>query len=191
LTFQLIKVGIIAWLSEANPTWETDEGVLPKLRESVVAKAIMDQFKIGWEAALKGYLSVEWRHIASFGIQGEELQDGSGLQAIKTILKAFHEFTQSIWKARNNVLHKSQDMDMKKISQAEITEIIELYGNPELVPAGDRHQCEQPLRNLIARAPATRRRWLRYMRAARLRYTKDGVRQTKITQYFMTSSTSD
>ena len=79
---------------------------------------------------------------------------------------------------------------MKKIRQVEITEIIELHGNPESVPALDRHYCEQPLRNIIARAPSTWRRWLRYMRAARIRYTKDGDRQSKITQYFMSLRTT-
>jgi hypothetical protein len=53
-------------------------------------KAIFDQSKIGWEAVLKGYLIVEWRRITSLGIQAEELQDGRGLQVIKTILRAFH-----------------------------------------------------------------------------------------------------
>ena len=82
-------------------------------------------------------------------------------------------------------------MDMKKIRQAEITEIIELHGNPEMVPAGDRHYCEQPVMNIIARAPSTRRRWLRHMRAARIRYTNQGARQTTITQFFASSSAND
>jgi hypothetical protein len=93
LTFQLIKDGIFAWLSDTTPTWETDDSVPLQFRESA-SKAMLDQSKIGWEAALKGYLSVEWRHMVSLGMSdGGECHYASGLQGIRIILRAFHEFT--------------------------------------------------------------------------------------------------
>jgi hypothetical protein len=156
-----------------------------KFQDSVI-KCLIDQAAIAWEAAIKGYLSVEWRFIASLGpADGGDAQEGGGFQTIQTMLTSFHDFTQAIWHSRNQELHGTRDMEMKLKRQTEIAEIIELHEHPEQVPAGDSRQySKQPLWNILTRAPSTRRRWLSHMRSARRRFLNEGSRQALITEIF-------
>jgi hypothetical protein len=182
--FTIIKGGLISWLND-DAAYNVDLKNFPTKFRLSATKGLADQLSIGWESALKGYLSVEWRHMATVDMfDGTPPHDGRGMQIIKTILKATHQFTQAIWNSRNDVLHGSNDNELQNIRQIEIAEITDIHGHPELVPAGDRHYCEQTLNHILARAPSTRRRWLRHMRSARLRFTKEGQRQELITTFF-------
>jgi hypothetical protein len=182
--FTILKGGIISWL-QAEEEYNVDVDIFPTKFRPSATKGLEDQTTIGWEFAIKGYLSVEWRYMANVDMfDGTSQQEGSGLHIIKTILKATHQLTQAIWHSRNEVLHGSDGITLKNIRQIEIAEIIDIHGHPELVPAGDRHYCEQTLKNILERAPSTRRRWLRHMRSARLRFTKEGQRQALITTFF-------
>jgi hypothetical protein len=179
----LIKDGVIASIQNEEHKVELD--TIPSKFQDSVNKCLIDQAAIGWDAAIKGYLSVEWRFKASLGpADGDNAHEGRGFQTIRTILKSFHDFTQAIWQSRNQELHGKQEMETKLIRQTEIAEITELHGHPELVPAGDRHYSEQPLGNILARAPSTRRRWLRHMRSARRRFLNEGSRQPLMTEFF-------
>ncbi len=113
----------------------------------------------------------------------------SGFHRIHTIIKAFHSLTQTKWKARNKMLHETQDEEIRNIRDDEAAEIVELYSHPEHLKAGDRHYCEQPLSAILTKSTASRRRWLRYIRQAQSRAGKDGTRQTLMTQFFRSSVT--
>jgi hypothetical protein len=184
LVFILIKEGVHQWL-ESNYHPEVDYDQFPPHLREGLRSAVSSQEEIGWGTALRGYMSIEWRQVASCDMGGNPAtNEGQGMQRMRAIHKAMHNLTQTLWRSRNQALHGSQEVEMRNIRQAELTEIIEYHQNPDLVPAGDRHYCAQTVDSLLRRAPSTRRRWLRHMRLARLRFKTDGKNQRMITNYF-------
>ncbi|KAI2511186.1 hypothetical protein MHU86_3151 [Fragilaria crotonensis] len=181
---QIITSRITAWIKKETPA-SIDIAEFPSKFRVGLKKALQDQDDMGWEQALKGFLSVEWRHLLTYGIGDNETEPARvGLKRFKSILKAFSELANSLWKARNQVLHGSNEKDMQAIRNAEDAEIRDMYQHPELIPASDRHYCEQSLSIILGRSATSRRRWLRFMRLARARLKRDGQRQTLITSFF-------
>ncbi len=172
--YQQLKEGILARLEarEFRPDYDS----VPDKFKASVQKAIDDQQSIGWEATIKGYLSVEWRYMASLGIYDTDTpHEGRGMQGIRSMLLTFQKLIQALWTSRNQVLHGSNDLELQNIRESELAEIRAYYNNPEMLLSGDRHYCEQTLQSIVTRAPTTRRRrWLRYMRLARLRFQREG-----------------
>ena len=105
---------------------------------------------------------------------------------MREVRRAFYDYARSMWLSRNTVLHGDSTNTLQQIRDSEVAELRELHDHSELLPAGDRHYCDRPLSNLLTKSSATRRRWLRHVRQARLRFIKDGQRQTLITSFFRT-----
>lgn len=64
----------------------------------------------------KGYLSVEWRFllkISPYG-SGNDPPPGSGANILITVLKHIFRLTQQLWKSRNEVLHWSNEADLRQ-----------------------------------------------------------------------------
>lgn len=182
-----LTISVLVWLN--NEVDVIDLAEFPsKFRDGLV-QALQDQDAIGWEAALKGFLSVEWRHLLTLGLgDHERVQEVMGVQKLRFVLKTFGALANSLWMGRNQALHGISEGYTKNKRQEEIAEIREFYQLPKLIPAADQHSCEQPLSTILSRAPASRRRWLHYMRLARARLTKDGQRQTLIMAFFRAKS---
>ena len=126
-----------------------------------------------------------WRALASESVfDHTSVNEVTGANAIRHILRAIQQLTRKLWLGRNKSLHDGKETAMHSIRQEELSEIRELHENPDLVPAGDRHYCTGSLADLTNRSPSVRRRWLRHMRRARIRYTNEGKRQMKITSFF-------
>ncbi|KAI2497129.1 hypothetical protein MHU86_17390 [Fragilaria crotonensis] len=167
--FHLIKEGVVSWINGDNQYTPTFEQLPTKFHDRIRA-ALHDQSTIGWDQAIKGYLSMEWRILANESMYGAgQAQNEQGFKRIHVILKALHKLTQDKWKARNKMLHESKDEAMQHIRDMELAEINELYSHPERLRAGDRHYCEQPLSVILKKTPASRRRWLRFMRQSQAR----------------------
>ena len=182
--YHILKEGAAAWLegrAYIPPVREYPTHIQDQLR-----KAISDQEQIGWDNAIKGYLSVEWRYLAETSLyeNTKDTQDGKGISTLRGILLAFHMLSQQLWKARNQVLHVSHDTELRNIREIEVAEIRKLHSRPEKIRAGDRHYCEQPLTTILQMAPSSRQRWLRYMRMARTRMSLEGKRQLLMTSFF-------
>lgn len=89
-----------------------------------IRAALSDQQEIGWDNAIKGYLSVEWRKMAEEGIfDTDPIQPRLGYQRLQVIFKALHTYHQTVWKARNNTLHNTQNMEIRQIRDTELFEI--------------------------------------------------------------------
>jgi hypothetical protein len=73
----LIKEGVTAWLQ--GEEWSSKVTQFPLLLRDCLKKALQDQAQIGWMQALKGYLSIEWRHSAASATSAlEEYQEVEG-----------------------------------------------------------------------------------------------------------------
>ncbi len=115
---------------------------------------------------------------------------GRGIRQVRAVQRALHKLTQTLSKSQNQILHGSTEMELQQIQDSGLVEIKEIHKHPERIPAGERHDCMEPVANILTRTTATRRRWLRHMRAARLRFQTEGNRQALMTQYFQRSTTS-
>jgi hypothetical protein len=175
--YHLLKECVVAWLDGSAfnpPVLEYPTHLQDQLR-----MAVHDQEQIGWDNALKGYLSMEWRALAETSLYDRptDTQDGKGISMLRGIMQTFHTLSQQLWKARNHVLHESNETELRNIRDIEAAEIRALHSRPELIQAGDRHYCERTLDTVLQKAPSSRRRWLRYMRMARSRISTFIYRQ--------------
>lgn len=92
---------------------------------------------------MRGFVTVEWRYLASLpeGDQ-EEVIPAKGLQIMRKIIRALHEFSMAMWKDRNQKLHGIESTALRELRCPELIEITHLHDHPELVSVGDRHFCE-------------------------------------------------
>ncbi|KAI2505340.1 hypothetical protein MHU86_9140 [Fragilaria crotonensis] len=74
--FQFLKDGVIAWIEdrEFHPLLTDFSGVI---RDSLRV-ALRDQTQIGWDNAIKGYLSVAWRDTAEKSLYGNSIDSQAG-----------------------------------------------------------------------------------------------------------------
>ncbi|KAI2501345.1 hypothetical protein MHU86_13143 [Fragilaria crotonensis] len=180
--FRVLMISVLAWLNKETDVIDLAE--FPSKFRLGLQQALQDQDKLGWEQAIKGFVSVEWRHLLTLGMGDNESEPARvGMQRLRFVLKTFSQLASSLWTARNQA-HGTTEEGMKAIRQEEVAEISRMYQQPELISATDRHYCEQPLSAILKKSPASRRRWLRYMRMARARFTRDGKRQMLITSFF-------
>ncbi|KAI2505052.1 hypothetical protein MHU86_9408 [Fragilaria crotonensis] len=143
--FHILRDGIISWV-EGIAVYDPPFDQIPSKFHERLRVALSDQLTIGWDNAVKGYLSVEWRFMAEEAMfDSSPAKPDTGYYRIQNILKAVHVLTQTTWKARNNMLHDNQDTINRHIREAEAAEITAMHRQSETLRAGDRHYCEQPL----------------------------------------------
>ncbi|KAI2509566.1 hypothetical protein MHU86_4827 [Fragilaria crotonensis] len=180
-----LKQMLLNWLENTDTHMDMRE--YPSIHQSSIVEAVAQQSRIGWSAAMRGFFTVEWRYLASVPAgDKEEVLQAKGLQTMRKIIRATHDCSMLMWKARNQKLHGTESQGMRGLRCPELFEITHLHAHPELlVSAGDRHFCERPLGDLLRASHSVRRRWLLYMRNARERYKhEDGKTQTAITKVF-------
>ena len=183
--YYLIKEGVTRWLDGEDSPYLPMEADWPAKFTDSLRTAIDDQNNIGWQQAIKGYLSVEWKHLLEIALyNNDQAQEGRGPHHIRLILKAIFTATRALWISRNGALHGEQTASMDRIRSAETAEITEYHQQTDAILIGDRHYCNQPLDTLLRKNPTTRRRWLRYMRMARHRFIENSRGQTRITSFF-------
>jgi hypothetical protein len=84
--------------------------------------------------------------------------------------------SQRMWIARHGVLHSHEDAQLSNVRSPEAPEIRELYQQPHLLRAGDRHFCERSLDRLLNGPPSMRRRCLWRVRKYTGKHRRDGGR---------------
>ncbi|KAI2498729.1 hypothetical protein MHU86_15740 [Fragilaria crotonensis] len=191
--FHLITEKVFEWLEHrgnSDAAFHVKE--FPAKFHDSIRAALSDQQEIGWDNAIKGYLSVEWRNMAEEGLfDTDTSRSRLGYQRLQVIFKALHIYHQTVWKARNHTLHNTQTMEIRQIRDTELFEITDLYEKSDRLRAGDRHYCEQPLEEILKKSPSSRRRWLLlFMKRAIHRASTDGKRQTLMTSFFRPSVTT-
>ena len=184
-TLRLLKAGLVAWIQDPMDPFTPDLTGYPQKFTTAITTAINEQQAIGWDQAFRGYLSQEWRQMASEGIyDSDTFHEGRGHQTMKKVYAATSEYETSMWKSRNTVLHDTTTPDLNQVRDIEVAEITDLYAKQDLIGAGDRHYCERPLATILKKKPASRRRWIRYMHRARARYKRLTRHQPPITNFF-------
>ena len=181
----LMADGIEHW-SKSQPFQPTTMQ-FPCHLHSTIQAALAAQHQIGWEAALSGFLSQQWGSLAMHDMHTSgKLDRTKGAARMRTCITAIHDHSQRLWLARNSALHATDDDTVRDIRSSENAEIKDLYKQPHLLRAGDRHYCERSLDRLLNGPPSTRRRWLRRVKKSIAEHLRDGGHQTLITGYLHT-----
>ena len=155
--------------------------------QDLIQAALLKQTAIGWDNAIKGYFAKEWGLMAQFDMHKKTRDQRMGEKRMKRISLALSDHIRRTWLSRNGVLHSSDDQTLESIRSAESAEIKFYHGRPHLLRTGDQHYCQRPLAKILSCTPATRRRWLRKVKQSTADMTKDGTRQTLLTNFFRPS----
>lgn len=121
----LLTDGIQHWIEHFDqPFQPTIDTFPPHLQESI-RNAISSQERIGWKHLLNGFLSTEWCSLASLDMTSPtNLDPAKGLQRLRTSISAIHDFTRTLWTARNSVLRAAtQKTALQSARTAEQVEV--------------------------------------------------------------------
>ena len=147
--------------------------------------------------ATRGFLAKSWHNVACTQIQlpgpnGTVTNTcrNDGHQRTYQVVKALHNLVTSLWKGRNEELHR-RDHEHEVFQRTVIdAEIARLHCDPSALPAEDQHYCNHTLAYILRKPPTYKRRWLFRVRAARERSKADQTRQQRITKFFHRTSNS-
>jgi hypothetical protein len=102
---------LMGWLDGRIPTVVYQE--YSERYHTWIASAVEQQQCIGWLAAIRGFLSVEWGFLASLSDGGDKTILAKGIQTMRHIMKAMHQFSMTIWRDRNLILHGTASADTR------------------------------------------------------------------------------
>ena len=180
----LLYDGIHHWSTMSDDPFDPQLTQYPPHFQPLLSRALEEQSQIGWEFALKGYLSNTWSLIAQQGMDSPSHDLRNGEKRIRSILTSIYSHTRRIWLSRNSVLHSHNDSTLADIRSQEIAEIKFYHSRPELLLSADQHLCQRSLSRLLSGSSSTRRRWLSMVKRSSIDMTKDGTRQSRITSFF-------
>ena len=185
----LIYEGIYHWSMDPSEPYAPATSHYPPHLQNLLSQALDEQRSIGWDNALKGYLSQTWSLLARRGMTDPSYDAHTGDQRIRGLLRNIHEHTRRLWISRNTVLHSDSDATLADIRSQEVAEIKYYHSQPELLLSSDQHLCHRSLSRLLSGSSSTRRRWLRMVKRSSADMTKDGTRQSRITNFFAPTQT--
>ncbi|KAI2500974.1 hypothetical protein MHU86_13519 [Fragilaria crotonensis] len=153
--FRVLTISVLAWLNKETDVIDLAE--FPSKFRLGLQQALQDQDKLGWEQAIKGFVSVEWRHLLTLGmgITRANWREWGCKTAVRA--EDFQSISIIIVDGEESSVTGQQREGMKAIRQEEVAEIKRMYQQPELISATDRHYCEQPLSAILKKSPASRR----------------------------------
>ena len=158
---RLIVAGVKHWLSQQPEAFNPDLRGYPPHMLPLIETALSSQDRIGWHQALKGFLSRNWTELASMDLHNPARRSESlGTRRMAQLVQTFYLFSQTIWSARNEVLHSTDSETLSTIRSSELAEIRHYLQHPMLLSSADRHLCEWSLEKLTRSSASTRRRWL-------------------------------
>ncbi len=181
---KILTGGIMHWIDTDASDFSTDVGDYPIHMQETLARILGEQEQIGWENALKGFLSKSWLDLASMQYDDDRYDKTAGLQRLQQCIKALYTYTEGIWRTRNSALHDSDDQFRQRLRSNMHDTITHFYNNPDKICFDDEYLCGMSLQSLLRSSSATQRRWIKRMRDSREMHRRMGERQTLITSYF-------
>lgn len=181
---KLLTEGITHWVNTGSSNFQVCIPDYPSHMREAVRTITAEQAAIGWENAIKGFLSKSWMDIASmeYGHTNKSITEGE--RRMRRCMDALFKFSRGIWKSRNSVLHESEEAVNQRMRSATADTIIYLHSQADQICHEDRYLCELPLDKILRSSPSTQRRWLKRMQDSKILHTRRGERQTLITSLF-------
>ena len=158
----ILSAGVAHFLTDSMTPFAQDVTEFPAHFHVIIKLALASQGRIGWQHAVKGYLSKQWSSLAQMDMYHSTKTDmQKGASRMQSILNGLSNFTRQIWLTRNAHLHDKDAVAVANIRSAETAEIRHYHDNSHLLMFADRHVCSRSLSRLLTGSASTRRRWLR------------------------------
>ncbi|KAI2512859.1 hypothetical protein MHU86_1405 [Fragilaria crotonensis] len=181
---RILVGGITHWIHNGTSDYRVDLEGYPEHMKDTITRILLEQELIGWDNALKGFLSKSWMDLASLRYDDSSSDRVEGANRLRRSIRALYVYTTGVWRARNSALHESDDDLNRRLRSNMHDTILQLHRNPDQICFDDRYLCEMPLETLLKSSAATQRRWIKKMRESRAMYTRLGEQQTLITSFF-------
>ena len=181
----LLMDGIRYWQHTGNQDfYPTTMQQYPQHMREAVHNVLHKQSAIGWDNALRGYLSKAWIHLASIDKDDASKQLDSRLarQRMLRTISALHEYTRSAWINRNQLLHSTEHNEAERIRSSHQSEIRHFFLHRDKVCFEDQYLFRFTLEQILRAPKSTQVRWLR--RAVR---SADKKKSAPNTQMLMTN----
>ncbi|KAI2505996.1 hypothetical protein MHU86_8407 [Fragilaria crotonensis] len=183
---RILVGGTTHWIHTGTSAYREDLEGYPEHMKDTITRILHEQELIGWDNALKGFLSKSWMDLASMRYDDSSIDRTEGAHRLRrSTIRALYVYTTGVvWRARNSALHESEhDLNRRLHSNMHDT-ILQLHRNPDQICFDDRYLCDMPLETLLKSSAATQRRWIKKMRDSQAMYTRLGEQQTLITSFF-------
>ena len=182
---RLLHDGIAHWQSTGNSQFEPQLTAYPLHMREKVRKVANSQSDIGWDNALKGFLSKEWTALAACHlIEPSTLDFQTAHNRMTRVLKDLHHYTRQLWSTRNEALHSTESESMAAIRSITQAEIKHYYHHQDLLQFEDRYLFHNSLDHIFQSSQSTQSRWLQRACASAKRRKQSNNSQQLITQFF-------
>lgn len=182
---RVLHDGIRHWITDQKVAFQPSIDGYPPEMQASIRLAIQSQSSIGWDNAIRGFLSKEWTDLASRTLLAPRKLDlHNGRRRMQSITNSLFEYARSTWVFRNECLHGRDEQKKRAILTAEEAEIRQYYTNQTMLHFDDRYLCDKNLDTLLNSSTTNKRRWLRRARLSKTRQDTDGQRQCMITSFF-------
>ena len=146
-----IVAGLRAWRDRRQPR-------LP--RNAEMRQVVAAQVRIGWENALRGRLSLQWRECQRRYYERTKSKRSADGWIVVLISKLW-DLGWSLWDHRNKILHESEESDtLKGMNEVDGKIRQQFQSQWQDLPARHQEIFHKGLENVLKESPDQRRAWL-------------------------------
>ena len=189
LAWKVLYQALLNWLQFGNKMTHPclDNYFLKPGQRTLLETALKDQDKIGWDFAMRGYLSTSWVTMEAYGKNDPTQTRQSWLKAI---IKALWRFNKTMWTHRNSILH-SNEIPLRELRESSVNSLIRsLYDQQQDFAVLDQVIFDTPLEVLLHRPIRSKKHWIRLaQRYHPSTYDRKTGNQLLITRFFPTVPT--
>ncbi len=157
------------FLYESIRMWAKNDGADPHLSaerygmtqdlKTTIQQAVQEQQVIGWNFALRGFLSTKWT--AAYGFEHpHSTPEGIRDTWLKPIIRALWQFQSTMWDLRNQKLH-SNDQDSSTITTSSLdSKIRKIYSLQDEFAAADQSLFDTSIEHRLQGSNRAKQHWL-------------------------------
>ena len=148
--------------------------------------ALASQSRIRWLNVFRGFLSLDWGYFYSRDDQTpEDIRRSNATKILSKVVLAVHNYSVSIWKSRNAVLHEAENSIGSNIINSNLNKsITQLYKISETLSPILQSYFTIPLADRLTTTVRQRKRWLRLAQLASSPSTTTATSQQVLPIYF-------
>jgi hypothetical protein len=184
-TWKVFHQAVQNWLLDGDAMKHPclDNYILMPGHRVLLTTALKNQDKIGWNYALRGYLSTSWVE-AEYHIN-RAAHDDIRKKWLRKIIKVLWSFNKTMWTHRNSVLH-STTVPLRELKESAVnTKIRTLFEQQPDFAVLDQVLFDTPLEVMLSRPLQAKKHWIRLVqRYHPSTYSRKTGKQHRITAFF-------
>jgi hypothetical protein len=185
-TWSVLHRCILAWLdgTQADITQALKALPMSNVLRKILSTAITGQERIGWNFALRGYLSSAWIEAQMYE-NPKSNKMGLQTQWLPSIISQLWKFYLAMWEARNEILH-GRDTTNTNIRDSSVDERVRtIYSIQEDFAVSDQVLFDMPLQLRLSTSIQSKKHWLTLVgRYKQTTATRKVGNQPLITRFF-------